>query len=32
MAYGTVVSVAVSLIIGLITPGYDSTAEVEARG
>ncbi len=32
MAYGTVVSVAVSLIIGLITPGYDPTAEVEARG
>ena len=32
MAYGTVVSVAVSLIIGLIMPGYDPTAEVEARG
>jgi uncharacterized hydrophobic protein (TIGR00271 family) len=32
MAYGTVVSILVSLVIGLITPGYDPTAEVEARG
>lgn len=32
MTYGIVVSLAVSLVIGLITPGYDPTAEVEARG
>lgn len=32
MSYGIVVSLAVSLTIGLITPGYDPTAEVEARG
>ena len=32
MAYGIVVSIAVSLVIGLITPGYHPTAEVEARG
>ncbi len=32
MAYGTLVSVAVSLLIGLVTPGYDPTAEIEARG
>lgn len=32
MSYGTVVSFVVSLIVGLITPGYDPTAEIEARG
>ncbi len=32
MSYGIVVSIAVSLFIGFITPGYDPTAEVEARG
>ena len=32
MAYGVVVSVLVSLIIGMITPGYDPTTELEARG
>jgi uncharacterized hydrophobic protein (TIGR00271 family) len=32
MSYGTAVALPVSLIIGLITPGYDPTAEIEARG
>jgi len=32
MSYGIVVSISVALVIGFITPGYDPTAEVEARG
>jgi uncharacterized hydrophobic protein (TIGR00271 family) len=32
MSYGTGVAVLVSLVIGLLTPGYEPTAEIEARG
>ncbi len=32
MTYGTLISLFMSLFVGLITPGYDPTAEVEARG
>lgn len=32
MSYGTAVSLPVSFVIGIITPGYDPTMEIEARG
>lgn len=32
MSYGTGVALVVSVILGLVTPGYDPTAEIEARG